>query len=220
MKIYKHQTVLELEEFYGALLFDIQRFNTIEAHLAALALRMLEGIKSREACVFKQINNYHKDFLSASVDRIVQANFDLDNCKTAIAHEHGFNNWKAVAALDNVEYNLPFEQAVNYLLMGNYEALEAMLSAAPQLIHEVSQYGHKATLLHYVASNGVEMWRQKVPSNLPALCELLLSKGADASAKMSVYGGYFDSLSLLMTSAHPKKAGLVEEVAKLLNEAL
>lgn len=74
-------------------------------------------------------------------------------------------------------------------------------------------------LLHYVASNGVELWRQNVPRNLPAICEMLLLKGANASAKMSVYGGYYDTLSLLLTSAHPKAAGLMDELALLLKNA-
>ena len=88
---------------------------------------------------------------------------------------------------------------------------------SPYLLSATSSYGHQATLLHYVASNGVEFWRQQVPMNLPAITSYLLSAGANRDATMKVYGGDFDTYALLVSSAHPLAVGVLEEMKMILN---
>ncbi|MEL6717594.1 MAG: ankyrin repeat domain-containing protein, partial [Bacteroidota bacterium] len=105
---------------------------------------------------------------------------------------------------------------VNAILAGNIVLLKELINESPKLTEAHSQYGHAATLLHYVASNGVELWRQKVPFNLVEITEYLLACGADRQAKMKVYGGQFDTLSLLQTSEHPKQFGLLDQMEDLL----
>jgi len=58
----------------------------------------------------------------------------------------------------------------------------------------------------------VAFWRQQVPLNLVAITEFLLEAGADRRATMKVYGGAFDTYSLLVTSVHPLAAGILEEM--------
>jgi len=60
------------------------------------------------------------------------------------------------------------------------------------------------------------MWRQKVPMNLTTLIEILLEAGADKNATMNVYGGHFTTLELLITSAHPYAAGIVDDLKRVL----
>ena len=86
----------------------------------------------------------------------------------------------------------------------------------PDLIFQKSKFGHQATLLHYVASNGVEFWRQIVPHNLPEMISYLIEKGADKNAKMKVYGGEFSVLPLLESSAHPYAAGIADQMIEIL----
>ena len=69
----------------------------------------------------------------------------------------------------------------------------------------------------YCGNNGVEFWRQQVPLNLKTIILFLLENGANKNATMSVYGGEFDTLSLLTTSAHPINAGILDELVEALN---
>ena len=47
---------------------------------------------------------------------------------------------------------------------------------------------HGATLLHYVAANGIENYRQKTPPNIVELTKLLLDSGAAVNAIADLYG--------------------------------
>jgi len=216
MKVYQAKVVKEINDFYGELLYELQQFSNIVDHLEALANRMYEGVKTGVECIFTEINNYHKDYLGKPTEQLQILNLTLEDCKMAIANEYGFIDWKALVQLGQIAYNIPFEQAVNAILSGDLIQLKILLRQNPNLIDQYSQYGHAATLLNYVASNGIEFWRQKVPLNLVEITEYLLVCGADRDATMNVYGGKFDTLSLISTSAHPKQAGVLKGMETLL----
>ena len=105
------------------------------------------------------------------------------------------------------------------LLSGDVEKLRGLLSSDPSLIHRRSSFGHRSTLLHYVGSNGVETYRQKVPMNLAEITRLLVNAGADLNATANMYGGGSTALGLLVTSDHPAKAGVTGDVLKVLVDA-
>ena len=109
-----------------------------------------------------------------------------------------------------------FELAIDTLLNGDVEKLRGRLSRDPSLVHRRSAYGHRSTLLHYVGSNGVETYRQKVPLNLAEIARLLLEVGADVNGTADMYGGGTTTLGLLVTSDHPAKAGVTDDVRKVL----
>jgi hypothetical protein len=67
-------------------------------------------------------------------------------------------------------------------------------------------------LLHYTATNGVEIRRQVVPANAAEVVAVLLDAGADRSAKLHACGGDFDVRAMFKTSAHPHEAGVAAEV--------
>ena len=48
---------------------------------------------------------------------------------------------------------------------------------------------HRATLLHYVAANGVEDYRQTSPSNAVPVAEALLHAGAEVDVLADTYAG-------------------------------
>lgn len=104
------------------------------------------------------------------------------------------------------------------MLSGDVEKLRGLLSSDPTLIHQRSSFGHRSTLLHYVGSNGVETYRQRVPMNLTEITRLLVDAGADVNATASMYGGS-TTLGLLITSDHPAKAGVTGDVLKVLVDA-
>jgi hypothetical protein len=109
-----------------------------------------------------------------------------------------------------------FEAAVDAIVEGHADKLDAMLREDPDLVRVRSTRAHRATLLHYVAANGVEDERQKTPANAIAIAELLLRGGAEVDATAEMYGGNATTLGLLVSSVHPARAGLQSALAETL----
>jgi ankyrin repeat protein len=88
----------------------------------------------------------------------------------------------------------------------------------PDLVHARSARVHGATLLHYVAANGVEDFRQKTPPNALAVARFLLEAGAEVDGLANTYGGdkYQTTMNLLVSSTHPAEAGLQAPLVHLL----
>ncbi len=88
--------------------------------------------------------------------------------------------------------------------------LETLIREHPALVHARSKRVHNATLLHYVAANGVEDFRQKTPPNAVAVARCLLEAGAEVDARANTYSesAWETTLNLLVSSAHPAGAGL------------
>jgi ankyrin repeat protein len=75
---------------------------------------------------------------------------------------------------------------------------------------------HGATLLHYVAANGVEHYRQRSPKNAPQVARTLLNAGAEVDALADMYGTRCTTMSLLVSSCHPANAGVQVELVNTL----
>ncbi|MDF1698044.1 MAG: hypothetical protein P1U56_19510 [Saprospiraceae bacterium] len=211
MNIYRPPVVDEIITFYGDLLLPKEN-QSIFQYLSILAEKMFEGLTIQKECIYTQINNYHPNYLGASSTILKNKNLQYSDCQKSIACEFGFTSWQDIEDLSTTGFNINFETGVNALLCGEIEKLEALISASPEILYCQSQFGHKATLLHYTASNGVELWRQQVPENLPKIISFLLQNGVDKNAKMNVYGGKFTTFELLISSDHPKKSGLMEQL--------
>jgi hypothetical protein len=113
--------------------------------------------------------------------------------------------------------NSDFYEAVDCVIHGRIDALRTMLEADPDLAAARSTMEHRATLLHYVAANGVEDELQKTPPNAVDVARALLDAGADVDATCEVYGGGPDTTPLvsLVTSGHPKEAGVQADLVEL-----
>ncbi|HYR30107.1 MAG TPA: ankyrin repeat domain-containing protein, partial [Thermoanaerobaculia bacterium] len=101
-----------------------------------------------------------------------------------------------------------FEQAVEAVIAGDEASLRALLASNPDLIRIRSERPHRATLLHYVAANGVEDERQITPPNAVAIARILLDAGAEVDAENDAYGGHCTTMGLLVSSVHPARAGV------------
>ena len=114
-----------------------------------------------------------------------------------------------------------FEEAVRTIITGNATALKGLLQEAPGLIAARSASGHRATLLHYVAANGVEDELQKTPANAVEIARILIEAGAEVDALADTYGGGTNqtTLCLLVSSCHPAEAGLQPALAQVLCDA-
>lgn len=109
-----------------------------------------------------------------------------------------------------------FEAAADAIISGDLQALERLLREDPELIRARSMREHNATLLHYVAANGVENFRQKTPKNAVEVAEMLLKAGAEVDATADVYGGGATTLGLVATSVHPERAGVQDALMQIL----
>ena len=136
----------------------------------------------------------------------------LPQARLIVARDHGFASWSAVEG----DCDPAFELAVEAVVLGQIEELDRLLANAPDLIRRRSAYGHRATLLHYTAANGVEIRRQVVPANAAEVTARLLDAGADPAARLHAYGATPDTLAMLRSSAHPRAAGVAEEIERVL----
>jgi Ankyrin repeats (3 copies) len=141
------------------------------------------------------------------------ARCSLADAQFVIARAHGYGNWPAFAAQITAQarHSSPesqFESAVDAIVGGDARAVERLLLENPRLIRARSAREHRATLLHYVAANGIEGYRQKTPKNAVTIAEILLNAGAEVDAVADVYGGGATTLGLAATSVHPERAGV------------
>jgi hypothetical protein len=101
--------------------------------------------------------------------------------------------------------DMVFEKAATAVLGGDASGLKALLVSHPTLASERSSLPHHATLLHYIADNGV-VSLGSYPGNAVEIVDLLLAAGADVNATADFYGGGATTLGLVATSIHPARA--------------
>lgn len=159
------------------------------------------------------------------------AELALDDARLVLARAHDYGSWDDLVAhvtalRDERSPVHAFEHALEALVSGDEAGLRARLRADPELVRarssRVTPFDppvHRATLLHYVAANGVEGARQRTPANAVALARLLLASGAEVDALAELYGGRCTTLSLLVSSAPPAAAGLELALVELLLDA-
>src|SRR5579864_570547 len=123
------------------------------------------------------------DQLEAFAREKMSAARSLTSAQFILARAHGFESWSkltqhiaAISRKDSPASN--FEQAADAIVNGDLATLELVLRKHPGLAEARSTRRHQCTLLHYVAANGVEGYRQKTPSNSVEIAELLLRAGA------------------------------------------
>jgi ankyrin repeat protein len=162
----------------------------------------------------------HPRFRDEQVGAVRSATLDLDDAKLVTARQYAFERWDDLAAFaeraSTDESVVRFETAADAVVAGSHDALEALLRANSALTAARSARRHHATLLHYVAANGVEGWRQRTPPNAVEIARLLLDAGADPNALADMYDGQCTTLSMLVSSSPPAHAGLQLPLAELL----
>jgi ankyrin repeat protein len=144
----------------------------------------------------------------------------LADAQYVIARAHGFESWptlvKHLATLGGENAAAAFERAADAIVRGDTVMLARLLREHPDLIRARSNREHRCTLLHYVSANGVENYRQKTPKNALDVTRILLDWGAEVDAEADVYGGGATTLGLVATSAHPRIAGVQNDLIDLL----
>lgn len=164
-------------------------------------------------------------FVQGSFDRAIgrieatvrdkgEGQFTLADAQFLIARAHGFESWMDFAShLERFRRDPKagaFEAAVDAAVTGDLATLQSLVRRQPQLARARSTRVHRCTLLHYLAANGVEDYRQVTPPNAVTVARFLLEAGAEVDAIADTYGGGTaqTTMNLLVSSAHPAEAGL------------
>ena len=204
---------------------------------AAQARELLGAHQSGQDWAVRAFHTHHPRFLDDVYrwlpkrlpdSEIRDAALTLADAQLATARGYNFLDWEALTA-HAAEASQPgspvhrFEAAVEAVVNGQADELAAMLHAHPALVRErstrVTHFDppvHRATLMHYLAANGVENHRQRTPANAVAIARILLEAGAEPDALASLYGGEYATMSLLVSSSHPAGAGLQIPLLKIL----
>jgi hypothetical protein len=170
----------------------------------------------------RRFKKFHPRLTKLSEAEITDAQISLADAQWVIAREHGFESWpkfvkhieESVRANSSVS---KYELAADAIVSGDVTALQGLLRENPELVRARSTREHEAPLIHYVAANGVEDFRQKTPKNIVEITRVLLDAGTEVDATTQAYGKAATALGLAATSYHPAKAGVQ---LKLLDELL
>src|ERR1051325_2478294 len=190
---------------------------------------LLAAIKAGDSMAIKLFHERLPRFLDENIpwlpkdmsdEEIKSVPLELADAELAVARSYNFADWRnlkefvaAVTVIDSATHR--FEAAVEAVIDGDADALRSMLRENPGLVRarstRVSHSDppvHEATLLHYVAANGVEGYRQRSPKNAVEIARILLDAGAEADALANMYGGKCTTMNMLVSSCHPANAGV------------
>jgi hypothetical protein len=184
----------------------------------AQAKELLNGRKTGSAV--QRIRKFHPRLKTPTDEQL--ETFSLADAQWVIAREYAFENWQK--CLKHIEEaarpNSPvsqFELAADAIVTGDLPALNRLLAKNPGLARARSTRMHEAPLIHYVAANGIEDFRQKTPKNIVEITRTLVRAGVEVDATTEAYGSASTALGLAATSYHPAAAGVQLE---LLDELL
>jgi ankyrin repeat protein len=192
---------------------------TMDAYLHE-AEALLSAVRLGDEAAAWRFKWMHPAFRSKSLAEVRAATLELTDAQAVVARKYAFESWTELTAFsdavgrDGTEAR--FEAAVDALVSGDVETLRAMLRDHPELVRARSTRRHRATLLHYVAANGVEGGRQKTPANVVELAKILLQAGAEVDALAEMYETRCTTMSLSLSSARLAEAGLQGTLAETL----
>ncbi len=206
------------------------------ASYAQQAESLLAGHRAADPTAIDLFHRKHPRFLDEKIKwrpkfvsdaEIRDTVLSLDDALLAIARHYDFLDWASLASyVEAVSQDgeiFEFEAAVEALINGDRAALEEAVHHSPALVRARSTRVcgfdppvHRATLLHYVAANGVEGYRQKTPPNAVDIARVLLDTGAEPDALAEMYGAQCTTMSMLVSSSPPAQAGVQVPLVELL----
>jgi hypothetical protein len=214
----KAQALHAMDQRFQTTLADSSGTNTVGAVLDRRAALVWQAHRDGDPAVAELLR---MALGARGYDEAVGRGLNLDDARDAIAWQYGFAGWSTVVAHHDRAVDVHFEAAIDAMVVGDVVTLRTLLDDHPGLVHARSPFGHHATLIHYVAANGVEANRQwQSPRNAVEVLRALLEHGADPNAVCDTYGGGSAQtpLYLLVSSVHPARAGvqadLVQELCR------
>jgi len=197
---------------------------------------LFAGHRAADPAAINLFHRKHPRFLDEKIkwrpkfipdSEIRDAALSIDDACLTIARYYDFLDWPSlavhVAAISEPGPVFEFEAAVEAVINGDLAALEDELRRDPSLIRARSSRVccfdppvHRATLLHYVAANGVEGYRQRTPPEVVEIARTLLEAGAEPDALADMYGAECTTMTMLASSRPPANAGLQVPLVELL----
>jgi len=211
------EPVAQVLRLYDGLIDQQAWERTPYEQIDKLAERLLDGHRNRSPGASVELHNWLPQAGARSAPELFERPLSIDDAREAVARAHGFSGWHAVQSSPTRPGDPVLERAVEDLLAGDTQSPVTALTGTPDLVVRRSHYGHHATLLHYLAANGVETYRQRVPRNAPQIASLLLERGADPHATANAYGRQLTTRSLLISSGHPYAAGVADDLLAVLD---
>lgn len=177
------------------------------------AKELLKSFKAGDRKTLDDVRWNHPRFKGLPDKQISAGKFQLADAQLVIARLHAFESWpKLLEHIDLLEKKEPkimrFENAADAIVMGDVPTLRLLLRENPELIHMRSTRHQHAPLIHYIAANGIEGYRQISPPNIVEVATVLLDAGAEVDATSDAYGGGSTTLGLVATSTPPRRAGV------------
>ena len=167
----------------------------------------------RPAEIDREIEKIERDAHESGLLSAEPNDATLADVQLFVARLHDFASWpRFVAHLDALAQGSSpdsvFERAADAVVTGDVDSLRSMLRADHELVRARSARDHRTTLLHYIAANGHEGWRQRTPPNAVQVARLLLDAGAKPDALAHMYAGDATTMDMLVSSVHPHLAGV------------
>jgi ankyrin repeat protein len=204
-------------------------YNASLADYVKQADALFAGWQARDEEAVSLFRARHPKFLDATIpwlerqltDQEVRATpITRQDASLALSRWYDFADWQRLT--EHVEaVTTPgspvacFEAAVESVIDGDVATLTKLLREDPSLVRarstRVTHFDppvHGAMLLHYLAANGVEGYRQRSPKNAADVAKVLLEAGADPNALCSLYGSRCTTMALLVSSTPPDQAGV------------
>lgn len=184
------------------------------------AVELIAAFRAGDHRAIETFKWLHPRFRDLPLSAVPSAPLDVDDARLAVARDNAFESWEALSAFTRDVHGdgavARFERAVEAVVSGDASALRAALEQHRELVRQRSTRRHHATLLHYVAANGVEEARQKTPANALAVADILLAAGAEVDALADMYEQKCTTMSMLVSSSHPAQAGVQAALAEIL----
>jgi hypothetical protein len=218
-EVFVSEPVLQVLRLYDGLIDEEAWTRTACEQIEQLADRLLDGHCARLPGAAVELHNWLQSAGKLSTQELFDLSLSRSEAFETVARAHGFVSWREAEFVGRNRGDPVFERAIEDLLAGDILGLEGALDRAPDLVVRRSHYGHRATLLHYLSANGVETYRQRVPLNASAIAAILIQRGADVLATASMYGKNQTVRGLLLSSGHPRAAGVTNDVLAVIDGA-
>ena len=217
MQVYVAPDVVDVEALHTYLGESSFRALSIRQQIAKQAETVLAAHAAGDRRIRMHVMSWWPDARGQSLDDVMAKRLTLADAKLTMSCEYGFGDWQDVEALGDAAADGSFELALDDMLAGEFHQFKARIERQPHLIAARSAYGHGSTLLHYLGANGVESHRQRTPLNAAEIARFLIDSGADINAEANMYGGGQTAYALASTSAHPQKAGIADQLNRVLS---
>ena len=215
-----HDHVQQIDSFYRRFVTPLNEPTSLKLALAHEADALVDAHGRQDLSAAMVLRLGYSPESRPNDEAIFGMPLSIEAAREAIAKSYLFSSWSQVEECQPRVIQPKFEQAVDAIVSGRSDVLRELLRDA-SLVRQRSAFAHRATLLHYVAANGVETRRQRTPNNIGDITRLLLAHGAEVDALSESYGGGASQTTLCLTvsSGHPADRGVQTDIVGALLDA-